>query len=185
VKVFGLTKFVSENGLHFVWLPAGVSFQSIEPCSEVARMDTRHRCNQRRTAVQGTPPKPFTLIVDTGSALLYVPCGNCAHCGAHSDAPFDVRASASARELECSDAQCTLYCGGRCCSGRALSAPCQCVPGLRDDASPVSACMHAGGEGLASLALGARGCSSQQRPLRLQASTARARSAGLMTYSTH
>jgi hypothetical protein len=31
----------------------------------------------------GTPPKPFTVIVDTGSTITYVPCSTCRRCGRH------------------------------------------------------------------------------------------------------
>jgi hypothetical protein len=31
----------------------------------------------------GNPGKEFELIVDTGSSISYVPCGQCKHCGKH------------------------------------------------------------------------------------------------------
>ena len=36
----------------------------------------------------GTPPQRITLIIDTGSALMGLPCAGCRHCGAHHLNPF-------------------------------------------------------------------------------------------------
>ena len=49
----------------------------------------------------GTPPRPFDLIVDTGSFMTSVPCASCKHCGVHTSGVrgrFDSRASSSAKE---------------------------------------------------------------------------------------
>eukprot|EP00879_Flechtneria_rotunda_P002524 GHRR01002722.1.p1 GENE.GHRR01002722.1~~GHRR01002722.1.p1 ORF type:complete len:475 (+),score=86.21 GHRR01002722.1:1876-3300(+) len=63
----------------------------------------------------GTPPKPFDVIVDTGSTVTYVPCNNCQHCGHHNDDPYNPSKSATSNWVHCSDAQCgmlrsTYYC---------------------------------------------------------------------------
>ena len=32
----------------------------------------------------GTPPQPYSTIIDTGSTITYLPCSNCRHCGDHT-----------------------------------------------------------------------------------------------------
>ncbi|GAX76326.1 hypothetical protein CEUSTIGMA_g3772.t1 [Chlamydomonas eustigma] len=64
----------------------------------------------------GTPRRNFSLIIDTGSTISYVPCKGCKHCGQHKDDAFDISASKTAVELNCKSTLCN--CG---------SPPCQCV----------------------------------------------------------
>lgn len=44
----------------------------------------------------GTPPQKATVIADTGSNLLALPCSGCGHCGPHMDPKFDAAASSTA-----------------------------------------------------------------------------------------
>ena len=65
----------------------------------------------------GTPPKPFSVIVDTGSTLTYVACAGCAasgDCGPRhsSSSGFDTAESATARRVTCGDAE-RCSCGSR------------------------------------------------------------------------
>jgi hypothetical protein len=40
----------------------------------------------------GSPAKHFSLIVDTGSTITYVPCHDCEHCGTnHYNQPYNPR----------------------------------------------------------------------------------------------
>jgi len=64
----------------------------------------------------GTPSRNFSLIIDTGSTITYVPCSDCKHCGNHEDAAFDVASSSTVVQLGCSTPLCN--CG---------SPPCQCM----------------------------------------------------------
>lgn len=43
----------------------------------------------------GTPPRPFTVVLDTGSPLLVVPCVDCPRCG-HLEHRYNPRGSSSA-----------------------------------------------------------------------------------------
>ena len=52
----------------------------------------------------GMPSKKFNLIVDTGSALMAMPCKGCKQCGHHKDgSQFDVGASSSGTAISCSN----------------------------------------------------------------------------------
>ena len=61
----------------------------------------------------GTPPKVFELIVDTGSALMAMPCSGCSQCGHHkAGARFDPRASSSSTPVSCSSHPAAIRCSG-------------------------------------------------------------------------
>lgn len=64
----------------------------------------------------GTPARNFSVIIDTGSTITYIPCKGCAHCGKHTDEPFDPDKSTTAKKLGCSDTLCN--CGSPTCQCR-------------------------------------------------------------------
>lgn len=42
------------------------------------------------TVKLGSPAHEYSLILDTGSTLTYVPCSDCgSHCGSHTHSPYD------------------------------------------------------------------------------------------------
>ncbi|CAN1191218.1 Aspartic proteinase 36 [Linum perenne] len=49
----------------------------------------------------GTPPQKFSLIVDTGSTVTYVPCSTCEQCGHHEDPKFDPESSSTYDPVIC------------------------------------------------------------------------------------
>lgn len=53
----------------------------------------------------GEPPQKQTVIVDTGSSLVAVPCADCQRCGVHMDPPYDIRNSNTGRRLMCDNEQ--------------------------------------------------------------------------------
>ncbi|GJP46905.1 hypothetical protein CLOM_g6154 [Closterium sp. NIES-68] len=59
----------------------------------------------------GSPPRKFSLMVDTGSALTIVPCASCSPCGAHMNPPYSPAASSSYLPVACRAAPCA---GHRC-----------------------------------------------------------------------
>ncbi|GFR53015.1 hypothetical protein Agub_g15707 [Astrephomene gubernaculifera] len=61
----------------------------------------------------GTPARTFSVIIDTGSTITYIPCKGCAHCGKHQDEWFDPDASSTAKKLGCKDPLCN--CGSPSC----------------------------------------------------------------------
>ncbi|GIL60482.1 hypothetical protein Vafri_15027 [Volvox africanus] len=61
----------------------------------------------------GTPARDFSVIIDTGSTITYIPCKGCAHCGKHQDEWFDPDASSTAKKLSCNDPLCN--CGTPSC----------------------------------------------------------------------
>jgi hypothetical protein len=44
------------------------------------------------TLLLGTPPREFSVIIDTGSTITYIPCKECAHCGKHTVSSSTLRA---------------------------------------------------------------------------------------------
>jgi hypothetical protein len=92
------------------------------------------------TVLLGTPPRPYDVIVDTGSTMTYVPCEGCAlsgACGLHvhgeAGSAFDPGASSTARRVACGDEDCR--CG---------SPPCSCRPAPRGEAAAADAKEEAG-----------------------------------------
>jgi len=62
----------------------------------------------------GTPGQIFTVIVDTGSSLLAIPCRGCSKCGKHMNPPFEQSKSSTYRE-GCSEIpKCQSCSGGQC-----------------------------------------------------------------------
>ncbi len=50
----------------------------------------------------GTPPQEQSVIIDTGSGQLALPCSKCVSCGnAHIHRPFDMRQSSSSKVITC------------------------------------------------------------------------------------
>lgn len=50
----------------------------------------------------GTPPQEQSVIIDTGSGQLAMPCSKCVSCGnSHIHKPFDLRSSSSSKVLTC------------------------------------------------------------------------------------
>lgn len=61
-------------------LPTSLFFRN----SENSVISTIFLCRYYTTRIGvGTPPQEFSLIVDTGSTVTYVPCRNCEKCGKH------------------------------------------------------------------------------------------------------
>lgn len=60
----------------------------------------------------GTPPQKFTVIADTGSALMAVPCAECSDCGFsnHLNPPYSAGASSTAAAVACGDSACPSSC---------------------------------------------------------------------------
>ncbi|GHP11360.1 hypothetical protein PPROV_001008800 [Pycnococcus provasolii] len=65
----------------------------------------------------GTPPKAYTLIVDTGSTMTYMPCKDCYACGPnHRDPPYDPSASLTSQTVPCNSPLCfTSSCRSNTC----------------------------------------------------------------------
>lgn len=64
----------------------------------------------------GTPAKKFSVIVDTGSTMTYVPCSTCGQgCGPnHQKTAFDPAASSTCASISCHSADC--QCGSPLCA---------------------------------------------------------------------
>ncbi|KAI4389876.1 hypothetical protein MLD38_002050 [Melastoma candidum] len=63
----------------------------------------------------GTPPQEFSLIVDTGSTVTYVPCRNCEKCGEHQDPRFRPDLSNTYQPVRC-NAGCHCDAQGKQCT---------------------------------------------------------------------
>lgn len=50
----------------------------------------------------GTPAQKFTVITDTGSSLMAVPCFDCADCGSHMNPKYQPSQSSTSRAVSCS-----------------------------------------------------------------------------------
>ncbi|GIL44101.1 hypothetical protein Vafri_1644 [Volvox africanus] len=61
----------------------------------------------------GTPTRSYSVIIDTGSTITYIPCKGCENCGKHQSERFDPDTSATARRLLCGDPLCN--CGSPSC----------------------------------------------------------------------
>eukprot|EP01051_Picozoa_sp_SAG22_P021092 SAG22_NODE_4521_length_1245_cov_1.982548_1_plen_218_part_00 len=55
----------------------------------------------------GTPGQPLTVIVDTGSSRMAVPCTGCSRCGSHTNPYFAPAESSSFVDLRSSGCRCT------------------------------------------------------------------------------
>ena len=62
----------------------------------------------------GTPGQIFTVIVDTGSSLLAIPCHGCSRCGKHMNPYFEQSKSSTYRE-GCSEIPKCQQCSGKQC----------------------------------------------------------------------
>ncbi|KAF9588730.1 hypothetical protein IFM89_015167 [Coptis chinensis] len=56
----------------------------------------------------GTPPKHYSLILDTGSDLNWIQCLPCHDCFEQNGAPYNPQESSSFRNISCSDPRCQL-----------------------------------------------------------------------------
>lgn len=115
-------RFVSFRH-HLFLFPAASLFSTSHPSTNNSYFTT--------SLLLGTPPKPFSVIVDTGSTLTYVACAGCASSGdcgpRHASGPagFDAAASATARRVECGDAE-------RCSCGSRQRCGCESLGGSPD-----------------------------------------------------
>ena len=62
----------------------------------------------------GTPGQEFTVIVDTGSSLMAVPCTGCTKCGKHMNPYFEQSTSSTYSEGCNAIAKCKSCSGGKC-----------------------------------------------------------------------
>jgi hypothetical protein len=64
----------------------------------------------------GDPAQQFTVITDTGSSLMAVPCFDCNTCGAHMDPKYDPSRSSSSSPVQCGQPECGGSCTGASCT---------------------------------------------------------------------
>ena len=72
----------------------------------------------------GRPLQRQSLILDTGSHYIAMPCEPCPNCGAHPDPYFDITASTTAQENKCGHSRCNIhqfYAEGSSWSGYSIS----------------------------------------------------------------
>lgn len=63
----------------------------------------------------GTPPRPFSVIVDTGSSVTAIPCTGCRRCSKHMNTRFDPATSRTFQAVPCSQGlSCTSCRRGAC-----------------------------------------------------------------------
>ena len=62
----------------------------------------------------GSPPQTFSVIADTGSTILSVPCVGCSSCGRHQHPAYDPTRSTTAAAMPCTFS----YCSGCSSSGQ-------------------------------------------------------------------
>ncbi|KAF8369533.1 hypothetical protein HHK36_032447 [Tetracentron sinense] len=65
----------------------------------------------------GTPPKPFSAIMDTGSDLVWTQCKPCDQCFDQATPIFDPKQSSSFSKLSCSSDLCKALSASTCSSG--------------------------------------------------------------------
>ncbi|XP_059656352.1 aspartic proteinase nepenthesin-1 [Cornus florida] len=65
----------------------------------------------------GTPPKPYTAIMDTGSDLIWTQCKPCKDCFDQSTPVFDPTTSSSFANVSCTDKLCKALPRSRCSDG--------------------------------------------------------------------
>ena len=73
----------------------------------------------RSTCAWSSPPRPYNLIVDTGSSVTALPCASCTQCGTHvcgQRGRFDTQQSKTARYVGCSTpgVRCAPCSGSKC-----------------------------------------------------------------------
>ncbi|KAG2667358.1 hypothetical protein I3760_15G110100 [Carya illinoinensis] len=68
----------------------------------------------------GTPAKPFYMVLDTGSDLIWLQCKPCARCYQQYDPIFDPTSSSSYEPLSCACPQCQVVQITGCSAGKCL-----------------------------------------------------------------
>ncbi|KAJ4713354.1 Aspartic protease in GUARD CELL-like protein [Melia azedarach] len=68
----------------------------------------------------GSPPKQFSMVLDTGSDINWLQCQPCTDCYQQSDPIFDPRASSTYRPLSCNAPQCGSLDVSACRANRCL-----------------------------------------------------------------
>ena len=62
----------------------------------------------------GTPGQDFTVIIDTGSSLLAIPCEGCNNCGRHEDPKFQPSRSSTYHAVTCNSPHCGTCVANQC-----------------------------------------------------------------------